>query len=145
MDTFTKIRILQQLSTWTLNNADRIREKMPEQKDVEQTNWVSGFARPHSCATLMNPSVSILSDGIRKTVPTLFSMTIAYTAAPILPYPLTRRRSPSPNQSPSLRKPRALERASAGGYQQHLPKAMPNRRRRQHRIKPRKKKTLSAE
>ncbi|KAK7702931.1 hypothetical protein SLS57_011125 [Botryosphaeria dothidea] len=39
MDTFTKIRILQQLSTWTLNNADRIREKMPEQKDVEQTNW----------------------------------------------------------------------------------------------------------
>ncbi|EOD48684.1 putative phd finger domain-containing protein [Neofusicoccum parvum UCRNP2] len=39
MDTFTKLRILQQLSTWTLNNADRIREKMPEQKDVEQTNW----------------------------------------------------------------------------------------------------------
>ncbi|EKG17537.1 hypothetical protein MPH_05228 [Macrophomina phaseolina MS6] len=39
MDTFAKIRILQQLSTWTLNNPDRIREKMPEQKDVEQTAW----------------------------------------------------------------------------------------------------------
>ncbi|KAL1618917.1 hypothetical protein SLS54_007033 [Diplodia seriata] len=39
MDTFTKIRVLQQLSTWTLGNAERIREKMPEQKDTEQTNW----------------------------------------------------------------------------------------------------------
>ncbi|KAB2576098.1 Reticulocyte-binding protein 2-like protein a [Lasiodiplodia theobromae] len=39
MDTFTKVRILQQLSTWTLGNADRIREKMPEQKDIDQTSW----------------------------------------------------------------------------------------------------------
>ncbi|KAI9710919.1 MAG: hypothetical protein M1820_002354 [Bogoriella megaspora] len=38
-DVFTKIRILHQLSVWTLNNADRIRERMPEQKDFEQTNW----------------------------------------------------------------------------------------------------------
>ncbi|KAF2145336.1 uncharacterized protein K452DRAFT_243261 [Aplosporella prunicola CBS 121167] len=37
-DTFTKIRVLHQLSTWTLNNADRIRERMPE-KDAEQTQW----------------------------------------------------------------------------------------------------------
>lgn len=38
-DVFTKIRVLQQLSVWTLGNADRIREKMPE-KDNEQTSWV---------------------------------------------------------------------------------------------------------
>jgi hypothetical protein len=32
---------LQQLTQWTLNNPDRIREKMEEQKDTEQTIWVS--------------------------------------------------------------------------------------------------------
>ncbi|KAK3059267.1 hypothetical protein LTS18_011264, partial [Coniosporium uncinatum] len=37
-DVFEKIRVLQQLSTWTLGNADRIREKMPD-RDNEQTNW----------------------------------------------------------------------------------------------------------
>ncbi|KAF1989432.1 hypothetical protein K402DRAFT_411025 [Aulographum hederae CBS 113979] len=37
-DVFTKICILHQLSTWTLNNADRIRDKIPL-KDTEQTQW----------------------------------------------------------------------------------------------------------
>lgn len=39
-DAFTKIRVLYQLSQWTLINSDRIREKMPETKDTEQTQWV---------------------------------------------------------------------------------------------------------
>lgn len=52
MDTFTKVRILQQLSTWTLGNADRIREKMPEQKDIDQTSWVSGIAYWHPWSLL---------------------------------------------------------------------------------------------
>jgi len=39
MDIFTKLRVLHQLSVWTLNNPDRIRERMPE-KDTEQTIWV---------------------------------------------------------------------------------------------------------
>lgn len=39
-DIFTKIRVLFQLSQWTLINADRIRERMPETKDTEQTQWV---------------------------------------------------------------------------------------------------------
>ena len=39
-DIFTKIRVLFQLSQWTLINADRIRERMPESKDTEQTQWV---------------------------------------------------------------------------------------------------------
>lgn len=39
-DVFTKIRILVQLSQWTLINADRIKERMPEIKDNEQTAWV---------------------------------------------------------------------------------------------------------
>ncbi|TVY82800.1 Cat eye syndrome critical region protein 2-like protein [Lachnellula suecica] len=38
-DTFTKIRVLQQLTQWTMGNPDRTREKMDEQKDSEQTIW----------------------------------------------------------------------------------------------------------
>jgi len=37
---FSKIRVLQQLTQWTMGNPDRIREKMEEQKDGEQTIWV---------------------------------------------------------------------------------------------------------
>ena len=40
-DIFTKIRVLHQLSTWTLGNADRIRQQMVEQTEREQTSWVS--------------------------------------------------------------------------------------------------------
>lgn len=40
-EVFTKIRILSQLSRWTLINADRLREKIPEAKDIDQTEWVS--------------------------------------------------------------------------------------------------------
>ncbi|MCJ1468697.1 hypothetical protein MMC07_007326 [Pseudocyphellaria aurata] len=36
---FTKLRILYQLSQWTLINADRMRERMPETKDTDQTQW----------------------------------------------------------------------------------------------------------
>jgi len=39
-DVYTKIKVLQQLSTWTFTNADRIRASMPEVKDSEQTQWV---------------------------------------------------------------------------------------------------------
>lgn len=49
-DVFTKLKVLVQLSQWTLINADRMREKMPENKDVEQTQWVgdsnAGFGSP---------------------------------------------------------------------------------------------------
>lgn len=38
-DIFTKLRVLHQLSVWTLNNPERIREKM-EEKEGEQTQWV---------------------------------------------------------------------------------------------------------
>ena len=38
-DVFTKLKVLHQLSTWTLNNPDRIRERMEEKGD-EQTIWV---------------------------------------------------------------------------------------------------------
>lgn len=40
-DVFTKVRVLHQLSVWTLGNADRIRQQMPEQTEREQTSWVS--------------------------------------------------------------------------------------------------------
>lgn len=39
-DVFTKIRVLQQLSTWTLKNPNSIREKM-NATDADQLNWVS--------------------------------------------------------------------------------------------------------
>ncbi|KAK2626802.1 hypothetical protein QTJ16_003977 [Diplocarpon rosae] len=38
-DIFLKIRVLQQLTVWTMGNPDRIRERMQEQKDTEQTLW----------------------------------------------------------------------------------------------------------
>ncbi|KAI9864903.1 MAG: hypothetical protein M1813_002674 [Trichoglossum hirsutum] len=38
-DVFTKIRVLYQLSQWTMIHSDRIRERMPEQKDTEQVDW----------------------------------------------------------------------------------------------------------
>lgn len=40
-DVFQKLRVLHQLSVWTFWNADRIRDKMPENKETEQTQWVS--------------------------------------------------------------------------------------------------------
>ncbi|KAK7416124.1 hypothetical protein QQX98_005452 [Neonectria punicea] len=38
-EVLTKIRVLQQLTQWTMIHPERIREKMEEQKDMEQTNW----------------------------------------------------------------------------------------------------------
>lgn len=38
-DVFLKLKVLVQLSQWTLINADRMRERMPETKDNEQTQW----------------------------------------------------------------------------------------------------------
>jgi len=44
-DIFLKLRVLHQLSVWTFWNPDRMREKMPEQREIDQTQWVS-CARP---------------------------------------------------------------------------------------------------
>ncbi|KAL9625874.1 MAG: hypothetical protein Q9160_000195 [Pyrenula sp. 1 TL-2023] len=38
-DVFQKVRVLHQLSVWTLWNPDRMREKMPEQRESEQIQW----------------------------------------------------------------------------------------------------------
>lgn len=38
-DTFTKIRVLHQLTIWTLWNPDRMRDRMPEQTELQQTDW----------------------------------------------------------------------------------------------------------
>ncbi|OJD10013.1 hypothetical protein AJ78_08800 [Emergomyces pasteurianus Ep9510] len=39
LDIFQRLRVLQQLSAWTFWNPDRIRERMPEQKETEQIQW----------------------------------------------------------------------------------------------------------
>ncbi|KAI9367940.1 hypothetical protein BJX61DRAFT_526226 [Aspergillus egyptiacus] len=38
-DVFTKLRVLHQLTIWTFWNPDRIRDKMPEQREIDQTQW----------------------------------------------------------------------------------------------------------
>lgn len=38
-DVFTKIKVLQQLSVWTLNNPNTIRERL-DVSDAEQIDWV---------------------------------------------------------------------------------------------------------
>lgn len=38
-DVFLKLRVLHQLSIWTFWNPDRIRDKMPEQREIDQTQW----------------------------------------------------------------------------------------------------------
>ncbi|KAJ6445531.1 phd finger domain-containing protein [Purpureocillium lavendulum] len=38
-DVFTKVKVLQQLTQWTLVHPERLREKMEEQKDTEQAGW----------------------------------------------------------------------------------------------------------
>ncbi|EED24297.1 PHD finger domain protein, putative [Talaromyces stipitatus ATCC 10500] len=38
-DVFLKLKVLHQLSLWTFWNPDRIREKMPEQREIDQTQW----------------------------------------------------------------------------------------------------------
>lgn len=53
-DIFTKIRVLQQLSTWTLNNPNPIREKMAA-TDNEQTLWVSMIHCIHTETILTHP------------------------------------------------------------------------------------------
>ncbi|KAL2837935.1 PHD finger domain protein [Aspergillus pseudoustus] len=38
-DVFLKLRVLHQLTIWTFWNPDRIRDKMPEQRENDQTQW----------------------------------------------------------------------------------------------------------
>ncbi|KAL3464768.1 hypothetical protein BJX64DRAFT_89743 [Aspergillus heterothallicus] len=38
-DVFLKLRVLHQLTVWTFWNPDRIRDKMPEQRENDQTQW----------------------------------------------------------------------------------------------------------
>ncbi|OBS27467.1 hypothetical protein FPOA_01409 [Fusarium poae] len=38
-DIFTKIKVMQQLTQWVMIHPERIRDKMEEQKDAEQTSW----------------------------------------------------------------------------------------------------------
>jgi hypothetical protein len=42
-DVFTKLRVLQQMTQWTMIHPERLREKMEEQKDIDQASWVSSM------------------------------------------------------------------------------------------------------
>ncbi|KAK9444339.1 PHD-finger motif containing protein [Metarhizium brunneum] len=39
LDVFTKVKVLQKLTQWTMVHPERLREKMVEHKDAEQSNW----------------------------------------------------------------------------------------------------------
>jgi len=56
-DVFTKLKILVQLSQWTLINADRMRQNLSDVKDSEQIQWV----RPqnHPRAALANAGLYV--------------------------------------------------------------------------------------
>ena len=87
-----QLHVLQQLTCWTLGNPDRIRERMEEQKDSEQTYWVwhlQLILGQHS-----DNFVSALnhSDGIQMTEHISFLMTIDFTDKQMLLQPFPRRR-----------------------------------------------------
>ncbi|KAM0422949.1 hypothetical protein ACHAPD_001419 [Fusarium lateritium] len=42
-DIFTKIKVMQQLTQWVMIYPERIRDKMEEQKDAEQTSWAKPY------------------------------------------------------------------------------------------------------
>jgi hypothetical protein len=92
-DIFTKIRVLQQLSVWTLNNPNSIREKLLP-TDAEQQAWVSFDIITENAFLLRRTlSVSNRSDGIEKTARSMSSTITACTAKQT--HHLRRHRSPS--------------------------------------------------
>jgi len=98
-DVFTKLRVLVQLSQWTLINAERMRERMPETKDTEQTQWVLIVDELRiTSADRSHGSVLKRLDTTNKSDSTSCSMTTAFTAEPIpdhlLPLHLSPKRTP---------------------------------------------------
>lgn len=98
-DVFTKIRVLHQLSTWTLWNAERMRGLM-EEKDNEQTQWVCSRHTKQTTYTETNNMNSALKSlaGILRTAPTSYWTMTACIAAPMhryhpLPLPNRKQRS----------------------------------------------------
>lgn len=82
-DVFTKLRVLFQLSQWTLINAERMRGLMPEGKDSEQTQWVSIQNTPR-LHQLKTPYCSVLKklDTTSKNASILCSTITVCTAVP---------------------------------------------------------------
>lgn len=70
-DIFTKIRVLQQLSTWTLNNPNTIREKLALSEN-EQTLWVSMYASQSRTMANHPSSAWSLLDGTQRIGPSLY-------------------------------------------------------------------------
>lgn len=84
-DIFTKLKVLVQLSVWTLNNAERIREKMEERGEQEQSvAWVRSLSLCHKTLIhqCQNFSVSMKSDTTERIVTTSYWTTTAYTVVP---------------------------------------------------------------
>ena len=88
-DVFTKLRVLVQLSQWTLINAERMRERMPEVKDTEQIQWVctynccaSRVVKPQSKLTWCSVSKKLATTS--RSDSTLYWTTTGSIVVPIL-------------------------------------------------------------
>ena len=115
-DVFTKLRVLFQLSQWTFINAERMRERMSEVKDAEQTQWVRTVNElvDHALIQSSRCSVSKKLATTNRIDFIMYSMTTAFIAAPtlrpLLPHP------PNPKQIRRRVRP-LLEPASEGKLQ----------------------------
>ena len=148
-DVFTKIRVLHQLSTWTLNNAERMRGLM-EEKDSEQTQWVCAPQQSYASFTNIIDSASKNSAGTLRIAPTLYWTMIAYTVAPRHRYHLHLPRSRKQRQRPKHASHAALVLANASSSTTPLKTAKLRKRsrttpRQKSRLMSQLKRTVSAE
>ena len=110
-DIFLKIRVLHQLTIWTFWNPDRMRERMPDHNnEARMIEWVRFLPayRPERTNTCLNSGSRNLV-GTARTARTTYSMTIASTVEPNLPYLLYLRLNQRPPHK--RRKQQNVERA----------------------------------
>ena len=94
-DIFTRLRILHQLTVWTMWNPDRFREKMVDhQREVDQLEWVC-FASMLVHSSMLTRAISVSKNLVMtKMIDNIISSTtIAFIDEPNHPFPLLPRRN----------------------------------------------------
>jgi hypothetical protein len=98
-DVFLKLRVLHQLSVWTMFNPDRLRERMVGHTEGDQTEWVCELVFLARIGTDRDHSVLKSLGMIDRNVCTLCLMTIDSTAGPTHLYLLQSRQNLRPTLS----------------------------------------------
>lgn len=65
--TMPQIKVMQQLTQWVMIHPERIRDKMEEQKDAEQTSWVSATRRNLTMLTNIRVANRTIRLGCRRS------------------------------------------------------------------------------